>query len=89
VNAELTVDLRGEPSKNGGSIKDKSKQFDLVVEDKSESAVNQDPLSRFSSNWENEYVPDYMSENKGANARSAKIVDQSIGVQGKLVEPWN
>ena len=97
VNGELVVDLRGTPSiKLSVSGRGKAESTDDSADDSSSYLVfdaneseddNDDPLSRFSQNWENEYVPDYLNDG-GENARSAMIVDDSIGVQGKLVAPW-
>ena len=86
-DGEIVVDLRGVARSPSTST---STSIQLGEgEGEQEREPNNDPLARFSANWENEYVPDYMNEKKARkDLRSANVIDESIGVMGVLQPPW-
>lgn len=81
MNGEMTIDLRGVEAREAVGGLATTTEIGMAES-------NNDPLARFSQNWENEYVPDYLND-KGENARSAKIVDPSVGIRGRYIAPWD
>ncbi|GMI59521.1 hypothetical protein ScalyP_jg8130 [Parmales sp. scaly parma] len=88
-DGEIVVDLRGVARSRSPSTSTSTSIQLGEGEGEQEREPNNDPLARFSANWENEYVPDYMNEKKARkDLRSANVIDESIGVMGVLQPPW-